>query len=113
MAINNKSVNKSFIQTKKIDDFLFDEYEEELPNGRKYRIYKFIHYIPYAETPISDNMTTIIPADSYFLMGDNRDNAEDSRYLGVIKRQQIIGKAVFILSGKSLERMNVNLLANS
>jgi signal peptidase I len=53
----------------------------------------------------------IVPTDCYFLMGDNRDNAFDSRYLGVVKKEQIIGKATYIFYGKSF-RMNINLNVN-
>jgi signal peptidase I len=39
----------------------------------------------------ADNLGPIkIPADSYFLMGDDRHNALDSRYLGFIKSKDIV-----------------------
>jgi signal peptidase I len=38
----------------------------------------------------------VIPADSYFVMGDNRDNSQDSRYWGFVKRDKIKGKAFLI-----------------
>jgi signal peptidase I len=37
-----------------------------------------------------------VPPDQYFVMGDNRDNSQDSRYWGFLKRSYIKGKAVFI-----------------
>jgi signal peptidase I len=36
---------------------------------------------------------TIIPAGAYFLLGDNRDNSMDSRFIGPVQRRQFLGKA--------------------
>jgi signal peptidase I len=37
-----------------------------------------------------------IPPDMYFMMGDNRDNSEDSRYWGFMPRSYVKGKALFV-----------------
>jgi signal peptidase I len=37
-----------------------------------------------------------VPADQYFVMGDNRDNSQDSRYWGYLPRHYIKGKALMI-----------------
>ena len=38
----------------------------------------------------------VVPPDGYFMMGDNRDNSEDSRWWGFMPRSYVKGKALFI-----------------
>jgi signal peptidase I len=46
---------------------------------------------------VRDNYGPVrIPPYCYFMMGDNRDNSNDSRYWGFVKSQYIIGKPLFV-----------------
>ena len=54
---------------------------------------------PYVPAEYRDNRSLaemVIPAESYFMMGDHRSISSDSRDFGPVDRSLIYGKAVFV-----------------
>jgi signal peptidase I len=66
----------------------------------------YVHYLIGDAVPGSPDYTDLdvrrkygpvtVPADHYFMMGDNRDNSQDGRYWGFLPRSYVKGKALFV-----------------
>ncbi|MCA0433999.1 MAG: signal peptidase I [Proteobacteria bacterium] len=67
------------------------QFEETLPNGVKYHV---LDSNPFSGADNTD--VYVVPEGHYFMMGDNRDNSQDSRYLdavGYVPLENFVGRA--------------------
>lgn len=97
-------INGVAVPRERIDDYVeidrfgverrVARYRETMPNGAAYDTLDLV-----ADGQVDDTPPYVVPAGSYFTLGDNRDNSMDSRHLdqvGYVPFENLIGKVVLI-----------------
>ena len=90
LILNGKPVNEPYVYHK--TEYM-DSYRDNFPSEPN------VHVADFAQEMLMhhvQNGEVMVPPDSYFAMGDNRDSSLDSRYWGFVPRANIIGKPLVI-----------------
>ena len=112
LFINHKPVNYATADQSKVAEYwditkaapviINETFENQVPHT--ITVQPLRHFFAQNFGPIE------VPPDHYFMLGDNRDNSADSRFIGAVDEKYILGKAnTVVLSLNHLDRFLLHL----
>lgn len=91
-------INGKAVKRERLGEFVYEDvygsfqhtvrYLETLPNGVQHEILE-----ESDRGPLDNTMVFRVPEGHYFGMGDNRDHSQDSRVIGYIPKENLVGRA--------------------
>ena len=103
LTINGKEQKQRYVGTAidKESSAYVREYTENL-NGYEHKIWV------RPNVPSTDFKDLVVPAGHYFMMGDNRDNSDDSRSWGFVPESAFLGRAMVVWMNFQLSPLSVD-----
>lgn len=100
--INGVALTRDYLETVTDKGVSYTVYTEHGSN-KNYKVWQLENpyniYSPADVYSLNNFGPVVVPQDSFFALGDNRNNSQDSRFIGFIKKELLVGKpSVIILS---------------
>jgi signal peptidase I len=102
LFIDGKPAGRRVLGVTRVSEMAFpaEVIEETLPNGARYRTQDF-----GPDGALDDMREITVPAGAWYVLGDNRDNAADSRVNGPVATRDICAVGLKVLSSKDASRV--------